>query len=194
MEVVVKAVGTKPLLLHNVALANPFNPTYRKLQEMRGTPAKRRTEQWEQEKAYLEFVGAFYDIPEIDGIAIPCENMRQSIKKAAQATRDGPKVQRGLAVTVAAAPLIHSGPNTPKELWDAGQYITRMIRSSSGTASPTTYPIFEKWAIRVPFELDESQLDLRAFNEFAIRAGRIEGLGASRKQGYGRFDALIETS
>lgn len=68
-----------------------------------------------------------------------------------------------------------------------------MIRGSGG-ASPTTYPIFREWAVRVPFELDESLLSLRDLTEVAQRAGRIEGLGASRKQGYGRYDALIETS
>lgn len=194
MEITIKAVGTKPLLLHNVDLANPFNPIYRKLQELRGTPSKRRTEQWEQEKAYLEFIGAFYDVPEIDGVAIPCENLRRSIIEAAKATRMKPTVERALSVTVAATPLIYQGPRTPEELWRAGSWsLTRMIRGSGG-ASPTTYPIFRDWALRAPFELDEAVLNLRDLKEIAERAGRIEGLGASRKQGYGRYDALIESA
>lgn len=193
MEITIKAVGTKPLLLHNVDLANPFNPIYRKLQELRGTPSKRRTEQWEQEKAYLEFIGAFYDVPEVDGVAIPSQNLRQSIIEAAKASRLGKQMGRAVAVTVAAVPLIYQGPRTPEELWQAGNWsLTRMIRGTGG-ASPTTYPIFRAWAVRVPFELDESVLNLRDVKEIAERAGRIEGLGASRKQGYGRYDALIET-
>jgi hypothetical protein len=194
MEVTIKAVGTKPLLLHNVDLANPFSPWARKMADMRGTPSSKRTEKWHEEYAYCGFMGSFYEAPEVDGIAIPAENLRQSVRGGAKATRDGPKVERGLMVTVAAVPLIFDGPRTPQALWDSGQFhITRMIRAKSG-ASPTTYPMFREWAIRAPFELDVTALNLRDLREFAERAGRLEGLGASRKQGYGRYDALVESA
>jgi hypothetical protein len=54
--------------------------------------------------------------------------------------------------------------------------------------------MFRDWAIRVPFDLDESVLNERELRDIAERAGRIEGLGASRKQGYGRFDALLKAT
>ncbi len=194
MQITAKAVGTKPLLLHNVDLANPLNPWARKMTDLRGTPSKRRTEKWYEEMAYVSFMGAFYDIPGIDGVGIPAENVRRSLIDAAKASRLGTQVQRALMVTVAAVPLIYDGPKTPQQMWDAGKWhLTRMIRGSGG-ASPTTYPIFREWAVKVPFELDETLLSLRDLTEIAQRAGRIEGLGASRKQGYGRYDALIETS
>lgn len=193
MEITIKAVGTKPLLLHNVDLANPLNPWARKMADLRGTPSKRRTEKWHEEMAYCNFMGAFYDAPEVDSIALPCENLRRSIIGAAKAQRLGATVERALMVTVAAVPLIYDGPKSPQQLWDGGQHhLTRMIRGSGG-ASPTTYPMFREWAVRVPLELDESVLNLRDLKEIAERAGRIEGLGASRKQGYGRYDALIES-
>lgn len=194
MQITIKAVGTKPLLLHNVDLANPLNPWARKMTDLRGTPSKRRTEKWHEDMAYASFMGAFYDIPTIDGAAIPSENMRRSVIDAAKASRLGTQVQRALMVTEPATPLIYAGPRTSQELWDEGTWhLTRMIRGSGG-ASPTTYPIFREWAVKVPFELDEDLLNIRDLTEIAERAGRIEGLGASRKQGYGRYDALIETS
>lgn len=194
MEITLEAVGTKPLLLHNVDLANPLNPWAQKMTDLRGTPSKRRTEKWHEEMAYANFMGAFYDAPEVPGVAIPSENLRRSLIEAAKQSRLAPTVLRALLVTVAAIPLIYDGPRTPQELWDAGEWhLTRMIRSKSG-ASPTTYPMFREWAVRVPFELDESVLSLRDLQEVSERAGRIEGLGASRKQGYGRYDALIKTS
>lgn len=194
MQITIKAVGTKPLLLHNVDLANPLNPWARKMADLRGTPSKRRTEKWHEEMAYVNFMGAFYDIPGVPGVAVPAENMRRSLIVAAKASRLGTQVQRALAVTVAAAPLIYDGPKTPQEMWDVGKWhLTRMIRGAGG-ASPTTYPIFREWGLVVPFELDESLLNVRDLTEIAERAGRIEGLGASRSQGYGRYDALIKTS
>lgn len=194
MQITIKAVGTKPLLLHNVDLANPLNPWARKMTDLRGTPSKRRTEKWHEEMAYVSFMGAFYDIPGVDGIALPAENVRRSLIDAAKASRLGTQVQRALMVTIAAIPLIYDGPKTPQQMWDAASWhLTRMIRGTGG-ASPTTYPVFREWAVKVPFELDESLLNVRDLTEIAQRAGRIEGLGASRKQGYGRYDALIETS
>ncbi len=144
--------------------------------------------------AYANFMGAFYDAPEVPSPAIPSENLRRSIIGAAKLNRLGTAVQRALAVTAAAVPLAYDGPQDPQKLWDSGSFhLTRMIRGTVG-ASPTTYPMFREWAVRVPFDLDESVLSLRDLREVAERAGRIEGLGASRKQGYGRYDALIGTS
>jgi len=105
----------------------------------------------------------------------------------------GTQVLRALAITVPAVQLMYDGPRTPQLLWDAGGWsLTRMIRGTGG-ASPTTYPIFHDWAVKVPFELDETLLNTRDLEEIVARSGRIEGLGASRKQGYGRYDGLIET-
>lgn len=194
MEVLIEAIGTKPLLLHNVDLANPLNPWFRKAAELRGIPSKRRTEKWHEEMAYTNFMGAFYDIPEIAGIAIPSENLRRSIIGAARISRLGASVTRALSVTTAASELIFDGPKDPQRLWDSGKFhLTRMIRSGVGNATPTTYPIFKDWAIRVPFDLDESILNARDLRDLAERAGQVEGLGASRKQGYGRYDALVKT-
>jgi hypothetical protein len=118
--------------------------------------------------------------------------MRRSLIVAAKASRLGTQVQRALMVTVPAVALIYDGPRTPQQMWDSGNWhLTRMIRGTGG-ASPTTYPIFRDWAVRVPFELDESLLNIRDLTEIAERAGRIEGLGASRSQGYGRYDAIID--
>lgn len=194
MQFTIKAVGTKPLLLHNVDLANPRNEWARKMTDLRGVPSRRRTDDWLDEMEYVSFMGAFYDIPEIDGIGLPAENVRQSLIAAAKMTRLGTQAKRAVMVTVPAVPLIYDGPRKPQELWDSGKFkITRMIRGTGG-ASPTTYPIFHDWAVKVPFELDEAALNIRDLTQIAERAGRIEGLGASRKQGYGRYDALIETS
>lgn len=195
MEITIKAVGTKDLLLHNVDLANPLNSHARRMTELRATPSKRRTEKWHEEMAREQFFGAFYVAPDITGPAIPAENLRRSIVGAARASRQGPIVLRALEVTTAFVPIIYDGPKPLDTLWDKGWHLTRMIRGTGG-ASPTTFPRFPAggWAVKVPFDLDESTMNLRDLQEMVQRAGRIEGLGASRKQGYGRYDALIEAS
>lgn len=194
MQFTIKLVGTKPLLLHNVDLANPRNEWARKMTDLRGTPSKRRTDDWLDEMEYAQFMGAFYEIPEIDGIGLPAENVRQSLIAAAKMTRLGTQATRAIQIIVPAVQILFDGPRKPQELWDSGKFkITRMIRGTGG-ASPTTYPIFGEWALKVPFELEESALNVRDLTQIAERAGRVIGLGASRKQGYGRYLAPIETS
>src|SRR5258708_4003539 len=137
MQITAKAVGTKPLLLHNVDLANPLNPWARKMTDLRGTPSKRRTEKWYEEMAYVSFMGAFYDIPGIDGVGIPAENVRRSLIDAAKASRLGTQVQRALMVTVAAVPLIYDGPKTPPQIGDARNWhLTPTIPGTGGAAPP----------------------------------------------------------
>jgi hypothetical protein len=194
MQITIEAIGTKPFTPHNVDLANPRNPWYRKMSDLRGTPSKGRTDKWLDEMEYAMFMGAFYDIPEIDGVGIPAENMRQSLIEAAKMTRLGTKAKQAIMLTTPAVPLIYTGPRTPQELWDDGGFkLTRMIRGSGG-ASPTTWPIFSEWALRVPFELDEKTINVAALRDVAERAGQVIGIGASRKQGYGRYAALVKTS
>lgn len=183
MDIEIIAAGLKPLLLHNVDLANPLNPYSRQMADLRGTPSKRRTEKWHEEMSKAQFMGAFY---EGDPISIPAENLRRSIISAAKVSRMGTAVLRALTVVTPSVPIVYDGPKTRDGLWDAGWHLTRMIRGTGG-ASPTTWPKFDNWAVRVPFDLDETVLNLRDLDELVKRAGKIEGLGASRKQGYGRY-------
>ena len=144
MQIIVKAVGTKPFTPANVDAANPRSPWYRKMAELRGVRSNRRTDKWLDDMEYAMFMSCFYDIPDVDGIAIPAENMRQSLIEAAKMTRQGAQATKAIMVTVPAVPLIFEGPRKPQELWDDGHYkLTRMIRGSSNTASPTTWP--SKW-------------------------------------------------
>src|SRR5215472_7713424 len=108
MQVTIKAVGTKPLLLANVDAANPLSPWYKKMADLRGTPSKRRTEKWHEEMAYCMFMSSFYDIPEISTPAIPSENLRRSLIGAAKVQRLGTQVQRALSVTEPAVAITYN--------------------------------------------------------------------------------------
>jgi hypothetical protein len=120
--------------------------------------------------------------------------VRQSIIGAARATRNEPLVQGGAYVTEPAVPIMFPGCQeylTPEELWESGKYsLTRMQRSSSG-ATPSTYPHLQSWGVNVPFDLTEDIIELDDFWRFAELAGRTKGLGACRKQGFGRFSVVI---
>ena len=194
MELTIEVIGTKPLLLNSVSLADPRDPWAKELAKLRAITSKKRTDETLDRMEYVQFRGSFYAIPEIDGIGIPCENLRQSLIQAAKISRDGTTVQRATQVTEPAVPVIYEGPKTPDELWKTRRFhLTKMIRGKGG-ASPSTYPMFSSWGLRVPLSLDESVLNFEDLQAIAVRAGRIEGLGAMRKLGYGRYDAIVKQS
>ena len=64
-----------------------------------------------------------------------------------------------------------------------------MLRSASG-ASPQTWPRFDGWGLSGTFALDEDVMSEREFWALADLAGRIEGVGACRRQGYGRYTVV----
>lgn len=133
--------GAKPLLLASVGLANPRTEWFRETARLRGIPSKRRTDEWLDQMEYAMFMGSFYDVPGVDDVVIPAENVRQSLIRAARMSRLGTQTERAVMITEAYAPLQYKGPRTPKELWEDGHFkITRMIRGTGG-ASPTTYPV-----------------------------------------------------
>ena len=140
--------------------------------------------EWEQ------FLSCFYAIPEVTGVALPAENVRRSLIEAAKATRDGPKAKRAISCTDVAVPLMYPGWEnhwSPEELFKRpGFKLTRMQRTSSG-ASPNTWPRFDGWGLAVRLNVDEDVMGGAEFWALADRAGRIEGLGACRPLGYGRF-------
>ncbi len=192
MEITVKLAGTKPLVLGSIEAADPRTEHYQVMQEMRGTTSKNRTPAWYDKMERLQFLAAFYTIPEIPGVAIPQGNVRQSLIEAARSKRLGPKATGAIAVALdPAAPLMYQ-PGwenhwSPEELFKHKEFVwTRMLRAKTG-AGLATYPRFSSWALTVQFDLDETVLSVDQFWDLADLAGRITGIGACRKLGYGRF-------
>ena len=190
MEVTLKLAGTKPLLLASIEAADPRSTAYQKMAELRRVKSANRTPAWHDQMEETQFLSAFYTIPDIDGVAIPAENVRQSLAEAAKASRDKPKLLRAVACLDVAVPLLYPGWQehwTPAELYKRpGFKFTKMQRSSSG-ASPSTWPRFEGWAVSVLVDLDPEIMGEAEFWKLADRAGRIAGLGACRALGYGRY-------
>jgi len=190
VEITLKVAGAKPQLLASIGAADPRSWAYQRMQELRKVKSANRTAKWYDEMEQVQFASSFYVIPDIKGVALPAENLRRSLVEAAKATRDKPKVLRAVKCVEVAVPLMYDGWEnhwTPDDLWLRPEFrLTKMQRSSSG-ASPNTWPRFDPWGLHVRFDVDEEFMGEEEFYKLADRAGRIEGLGASRSQGYGRY-------
>jgi hypothetical protein len=187
MRVITKLTGTRPLLLHNVQLADPDNRWARQISQI----TKKRTKTEEDRKAIadLEWEGGLY----IDNgvISMPAANVLRSFVECAKIGKQGKNLNRALTPTEIAVPLVYSGPQSLEELKRKPEFRDQAMVRVGTQRILRTRPIFRSWALLLEWELLTEVLDLSDFESIVIQAGRVEGLGDNRKNGYGRFSAEV---
>lgn len=203
--------GGTPLLFHNPRLADPLDPFSREIGKI--SRKRGKTEADHLEIALLEFIGGLYHDgaddwlkanrkpdetiitlkdPTVNGNGIfapylPGSNMRASIQEAAKKHKQGKSVERGLMPVTLKNKVVYDGPTDLDELWQSGRHALRKEVGIQGKLTQRTRAIFVDWQIEFEMELDLNVLDPDQINQFAELAGRYEGLGDNRKNGYGRF-------
>lgn len=183
--------GTAPLLMHNVALADEFNPVVLEMKKITAKKTKKtEDDRWELRR--LEFVGSLYYDADL-GPYIPAEMIEASIREGAKVSRNGKDVQRGLRITSAVNPLAYKGPRAIDELWKDENF--RDMRSVRVTSSRIvrTRPIFRNWMTQAEGIIDTEVLDLDALTLFLERAGGLMGIGDYRPR-FGTYTAEIEVN
>lgn len=191
----VTLVGTMPLLMHNVQLADPENPfavAIKKLTDKRSN----KTDDDMAEIARLKFAGGLYHHPEI-GPYLPAENIFRTIQGGASLTRKGKEIERGVIFLSTMAPLEYDGPRDIDGLWGGGKspfVDRRMVNGTPGAAKvtkvPGIRPIFPEWRAEIEVELDLSVINPDDFADYVAKAGRMIGIGDYRRF-YGRFEGKV---
>src|SRR5262245_10316542 len=95
MRVVTKLTGTRPLLLHNVQLADPDNRWARQIAQI--TKKKTKTEDDRKAIADLEWEGSLYVHEGV--ISMPTANVLRSFVEAAKIGKQGKTINRALTPT-----------------------------------------------------------------------------------------------
>jgi len=187
MKVQLSMKSVTPLLMHNVQMANPLNPTVRQMKEI--TSKRKKTDKDFEEIAKLEFAGSLYFDAEL-GPVLPGENIARAIGDGAKLTRQGMAVKRALIVEDLAVPLIYQGPREIELMWAAGGFVDmQMVRVSTAKVMRTR-PIFRHWACEAVLLVDENQLSLSSLRAIVNDAGSKCGIGDYRPR-YGRFEAEV---
>jgi len=175
------AIGVRPLLVHNIRLANPLDQYAR---EMRVINARRnKTVEDLAALARLEFEGGLY-INEA-GPFIPSTWVEAALKRAATLTRQGTAVERAVLIGDD-FPLAYDGPRDAAALWGAGFYDSRMVRINKSRVLRTR-PMFARWSARLHGLVDLEMLDGSDLEAIAVRCGDYVGLGDYRPT-FGRFN------
>src|SRR5215207_9564536 len=112
MRVQTRLVGTSPLLMHNIQLANPDNEWAKRISAL--TAKRKKTEEDRQAISRLEFQGGLYT--DEGRVVMPTTNVRKCFQETAKVTRQGKQIVRAVNAVDLHVPLIYNGPDTIDEL------------------------------------------------------------------------------
>lgn len=183
-------VGTQPLLMHNIRLADDQDPYTKAVKELTAKRS-RKTEDDKTEIDRLSFAGALY-WSEKDGPYLPAENIFRCLMEAGSLTRSGKKIERGVIFPETLAVLDYSGPRDIDSLWGDGQsvFVDRRMVAVQRQRIPRVRPIFRDWSAVIEVEIDTQVVDLEEFTSICEKAGRMIGIGDFRRF-YGKFAANV---
>lgn len=188
----INLVGTQPLLMHNIRLADDQDPYTRAIKELTAKRT-RKTEEDKQEIDRLSFAGGLYWDEEI-GPYLPAENIFRCLMEAGALTRSGKKIERGVVFLASRAVLEYQGPRDIESLWGEdpakSRYVDRRMVAVQRQRIPRVRPIFPQWSAVLPVEIDPSVIDPEEFEQIVAKAGKMIGLGDYRRF-YGKFDGTV---
>lgn len=179
--------GLRPLLQHNGALVDPFNPIVKAKKAL--TSKRKKTDSDMLEVSRLEFLGSLY-LNSARQVIVPDYLLEATIVSGAKKSKSGQQAKAGVFVTDA-EPLLNYGEQlTPEQLWNdgEGQYVNK-ARVCMQKASVMRYrPMFRNWSVTFTVEYMPDVVSEADVTEFCRAAGQTVGLGDWRPK-YGRFVA-----
>lgn len=185
MEITMRLEGRSPLLMHNSRLADALDPVTMELAEL--TSIRRKTVADHQAIGDLEWRGSLYWNSEV-GAYIPSVNVVACLIEAAKYWRLGENVGKAVYALEDELPLGVRNLDVFAAKKDSRYRATLKVGKSRVAR---TRPRFSQWSLTFRFELDDTELSQKKLPAIIERAGRIVGLGDSRKLGFGRFVAEL---
>jgi hypothetical protein len=182
--------GSSPLVMHNPQLADPDNSFAREIDKIASKRKKSDEDRWAIYR--LKFLGSLYIGRTAPGVVVPAANVRRCFEEAAKVRKLGRAVTRAVIPLAEEFPLAYDGPTDPEALWEEDRFRYRTTIVVSRQRIPTMRPWFPTWELVADFELVTETLDLDDFQDIVQAAGILEGLGDNRKNGMGRFTAVVK--
>jgi len=191
MQVSMELTGTTPLLLHSSAGVNPEHPGAQRIAAL--TATYKKTPAGRKEISRTEWHMGLYTDESGTRLVVPCANVFKCLVQAGKLSRQGTQVQRSLAFYDVDADLEFDGADRPiDDLFDDPRYVDmRAVGISRTSRIMRTRPRFLPWGLTINGELFEDIMDPRDLTTIAEKAGRIEGLGDNRCNGFGRFTVKV---
>lgn len=188
MKVRISIVGTAPLIMHNIRLANPLDEIAKEMKKISGKRSK--TEDDYEALAKLEFFGGMYHDATL-GPYLPGVNIERTVTEGARASKQGKKAESGFFVLDDRIPVAYKGSRDVAVLQKDPNFVSVMPVRVGQARIMRTRPIFREWALDCEAEIDLGMLSMEDLESWANTAGATKGLGDYRPR-YGRFEAKVE--
>ncbi|XXX79270.1 hypothetical protein WMF30_10895 [Sorangium sp. So ce134] len=188
-----RIVGVRPLIVHNVQLADPLNDYTKRISELTAMSAKAKKQEDIQLKlARIEFEGSMY-LDENKCQVIPSENILRAIRDGGAEQRNGKKIEATVSLGEDVVPIEYDGPTDIDEMFDAKGPLGHIFRFRK-QAKPRgqgvvlrTRPRFPKWALSFTVQIVlGAGIGEKNVRDAIEDAGKLKGLGDWRPR-YGLF-------
>lgn len=187
MDIRFEVKGTTPLLMHNIALADPDNEFTKEIATY--TAKRKKTEDDRRAIERLEWFGGLY--VDEGRVVMPTGNLRKTLVNAGKISKQGTQVTRAISFVDLSVPLVYNGPDDIEVLYKDPAFSYRAAVGVSGKRVMRVRPQFRNWAFVADAFLLEDVMDLDDLERVASRAGLAEGLGDNRVNGFGRFQVRV---
>jgi hypothetical protein len=174
--------GTRPLLMHSGALADPLNAIAKEMKRVSGKRAK--TDADFEQLAKLEFRGGLW--LHQGAPCVPSHVLEAVFTEAARKSKKGKQATAGVVVPQN-APLEYDGPKDPEQLWEQRDHyaLTVGVRIQRNKVMRTR-PKFDKWGAEFDVEYETGLLNANEVKEILETAGDQVGIGDWRPK-FGLF-------
>lgn len=181
-KITIELQGKKPLLMHNVRLANPLDEYAIKLAAV----SKKRGKTLDDHRALskLEFVGGLYHSQKI-GPYVPSKWLLKAIQEGATKEKMGKTMLSAIFIENEEIKLLYSGPSEIEELYEQ-QYFDQCCVGVNQSKTVRTRPRFNEWALKFELEYDETLVDPIHVRRALDYAGKVKGIGDYRPR-FGTF-------
>lgn len=176
--------GVAPLIMHNGNLANPLNPTVKKMKKI--TSKRGKTDADLEALGKLEFTGGLYMGD--NGPVLTSDVIEATLQYGARKFKEG-KVQK-MSMFADDADLEYNGPRTATELFNDKKFVFQSMVKVGASKVLRTRPIFKKWAATIVVHYNEDLVDEERIVEWVQAAGDQVGLLEWRPK-YGRFTSKV---
>lgn len=188
MKVKIKLTGEKPMLQHNIRLANPFDKYAKEMKRL--SSIRNKTDEILAQMMQVECRGSYYESTN-GNIGLPTRNVAACLKKAAKSMKLGQRMDAAITYDDSSPEVLINGKAmTPeKHMENSDNWLCVAVRVKNNRVMRTR-PKIANWSTEHEFELNESVLNKQELGEIVKTAQRI-GV-AEWPQLYGKFKAEIK--
>jgi hypothetical protein len=182
--------GVRPMLMHNIRMANPLNEYA--IAFSRFSSKRKKTEEDLAQMIQIELRGGVYETDE-GLLGLPTVNVRRCVYDAATAFRMGTNVKRALIAETVIEPVLVDGGKVRVEdfLRDDDHVDLQMVRIGVNKVLRARPKVPVPWSTTHRFELLTDVIDPHDLDKVLERAGRLVGLGDYRPT-WGTFTTTME--